>query len=151
VAGQGKIVTAPLVTVQASSGFDEAAFERWWHAADALGSEARAAKAARILVLAEALGAQVGDDAWARLLSAPPPAPAAVTMPSPGLMTGLKRAAAAGRVGETVLIALAALGTERPSKLDIRVLAPVVRALRAVGLDEPARKLAVEAIFDRNA
>lgn len=151
VAGQGKIVTAPLVTVQASSGFDEAAFERWWNAADALGSEARAAKAARILVLAEALGAQVGDDAWARLLSAPSPAPAAVTMPSPGLMTGLKRAAAAGRVGETVLIVLAALGTERPSKLDIRVLAPVVRALRAVGLDEPARKLAVEAIFDRNA
>jgi hypothetical protein len=150
-AGPGGIVTAPLVTVKSSEGFDEAAFEHWWKGAEALGAEVRAAKAARILALADALGAQVGDEAWARLLAAPAPAPAAVTMPSPGLMAGLRRAAAGGRVGETVLIALTALGTERPSMLDVRVLAPVVQALRSVGLDEPARKLAIEAIFDDRA
>jgi hypothetical protein len=150
-AGPGGIVTAPLVSVRASEGFDDDAFERWWNAAGALGTEARTAKAARILALAEALGAQVGDGAWVRLMAAPTPAPAAVAMPSPGLMAGLKRAAAGGRVGETVLIALTALGTERPSTLDIRVLAPIVQALRKVGLDEPARKLAVEAIFDDHA
>jgi hypothetical protein len=147
-AGPGGIVTAPLVTVRSPEGFDETAFERWWNAAEGLGAEVRSARAARILTLAEALGVQVGDGAWARLLAAPAPAPAAVTMPSPGLMAGLKRAAAGGRVGETVLIALTVLGTERPSKLDIRILAPIVQALRLVGLDEPARKLAVEAVFD---
>ncbi|MGE0652516.1 MAG: hypothetical protein AB7P12_12315 [Alphaproteobacteria bacterium] len=150
-AGPGGIVTAPLVTVKSSEGFDEAAFERWWKAAEAFGAEVRAAKAARILALVDALGAQVGDEAWARLLAAPAPAPVAVTMPPSGLMAGLRRAAAGGRVGETVLIALTVLGTERPSVLDVRVLAPVVQALRLVGLDESARRLAVEAIFDDRA
>ncbi len=126
--------------------FDMAAFDRWWQAAAVLGSDVRAQRAARLLALSEALGARVGDDAWARLITAPAPGP--VTLPSPGLMAGLDHAAAAGRVGETVLLALKALGTDAPSKVDIRVLAPVVRALKSVSFDIPARQLVVESLFD---
>lgn len=126
--------------------FDMAAFDRWWQAATVLGSDVRAQRAARLLALSEALGARVGDDAWARLITAPAPGP--VTLPSPGLMAGIDRAAAAGRVGETVLLVLKALGTDAPSKVDIRVLAPVVRALKSVSFDIPARQLVVESLFD---
>lgn len=124
---------------------DAAGFDAWWTAAAPLGDELRARLAVRLLSLAEALGAQVGDAPWAKLVTAP--AAPTTGLPSAGLMAGLKRAGAAGRVGETALLALAALGAETPAKTDIRVLAPVVRALREAGLEEPARRLAVEAVF----
>ncbi|MFM2129444.1 MAG: hypothetical protein RL477_990 [Pseudomonadota bacterium] len=125
---------------------DGAAFERWWLAAQVLGEETRARRATRILSLVEALGAGVPESAWEKLVTATATAPGA--LPAPGLMAGLRRAAQAGRIGETVLLALSALGAESLAKTDIRVLAPVVRALREAGLEEPARRLAVETVFD---
>ena len=136
---------APREPVPAPA-LDAQAFERWWQAASVLGNDERGRRATRILALAEALGAKIDDGFWARLVtvSAVPQA----TLPSAGLMNGLKRAAAAGRIGETVLLALSALGADHPAKTDIRVLAPVVRALREAGLQEPARRLAVESVFE---
>lgn len=145
IQGQGASTPIMADAVASARVLDAAAFERWWKAAVAYGEEVRIRRAIRILSLAEALGATVPDASWALLVHAPS-APA--VLPSPGLMAGLKRAAAAGRVGETVLLALAALGTENPAKIDIRVLAPVVRALREAGLEEPAHRLAVEAVYD---
>jgi hypothetical protein len=125
---------------------DAQAFELWWKAAAVLGNDERARRATRILSLAEALGARIDDGLWARLVTAPGAAQA--KLPSAGLMNGLRRAAAARRIGETVLLALSALGADHPAKTDIRVLAPVVRALREAGLQEPARRLAVESVFE---
>jgi hypothetical protein len=98
-----------------------------------------------LLSTLEALGARVGDAPWAPLVSV---SGAQATLPSPGLMAALSRTAQAGRVGETVLLALTALGDTPPGKLDTRVLVPVMRALRAVGLGDSARALALEAVFD---
>ncbi len=137
-----KSLAAPDV---GADGFDEKAYMAWWQAMDVIGGEARASRAVLILSALEALGARVGDAPWAALISV---SGTQATLPSPGLMATLSRAAAAGRVGETVLLALTALGDTPPGKLDSRVLVPVMRALRAVGLGDSARALALEAVFD---
>ena len=57
----------------------------------------------------------------------------------------LRAAAADGRVGETVLVSLVMLGESGPGGTEVSVLADIVSALRAVGLEAEARGLAVEA------
>ncbi|MFT5538725.1 MAG: hypothetical protein ACI82H_000238 [Alphaproteobacteria bacterium] len=131
-----------------SQGFDIAGFNRWWQGAVALGGEQRSARAARILVLMEALGASVPGEVWSRLVVIGRETP---SLPPVGLMAQLKRAAAAGHIGETVLLALTALGADTPGQTDVRVLGPVVRALHAIGLTDAARGLAVEAIFEAHS
>ncbi|MCZ6523585.1 MAG: hypothetical protein O7A68_06935 [Alphaproteobacteria bacterium] len=70
-------------------------------------------------------------------------------MPSPALWRGLENAAAAGRVGETVLLALLTLGDLGPGGADPLALRAVIAALSAVGLDEHARAIALEAALVR--
>ena len=70
-------------------------------------------------------------------------------MPSPALWLGLENAAAAGRVGETVLLALLALGDLGPGGADPLALRAVIAALSKVGLDEHARAIALEAALVR--
>jgi hypothetical protein len=147
--GAETIKIQPLKPAETGSeGFDIAGFNRWWQGNAVLGEEQRAARASRILVLMEALGAPVPDEAWSRLVGVGRETP---SLPPVGLMTRLKRAAAAGHIGETVLLALTALGSDTPGRTDVRVLGPVVRALHAVGLTDAARRLAVEAVFDAHS
>ncbi|HZH25908.1 MAG TPA: hypothetical protein VEY95_01885 [Azospirillaceae bacterium] len=61
----------------------------------------------------------------------------------------LEAAARAGRLGETVLLSLAALGDAGPRGAPAAVSAAVVRALRAVGLEDEARAIAREAMLAR--
>jgi hypothetical protein len=49
------------------------------------------------------------------------------------------------RVGEIVLLSLLAIGDVGPAKIEVGVLSTVLRALLAVGLDQDARALAIEA------
>ena len=67
--------------------------------------------------------------------------------PSPALWRGLRRAAAAGAVGETVLMALLALGEPGPAGANATTLGAVVEALGAGGLEAEARALALEAVL----
>ena len=138
------IAGAPLTASEPAAGFDAAMFGRWWKAMDSAGDEVRFDRAARLLALMQALGAKVDDDAWAKLVGAPS-VPA--DLPPLGLVEGLQRAAMAGRTGETVLLALTALGAEAPAKADPRRIVPVVRALVEVGQEEAARSLAIESGF----
>lgn len=62
--------------------------------------------------------------------------------PANALLRDLERAAADGRVGDTVLLA-AYLLDGRPEAADPQTLAACLRALRQVGLDRDARALAV--------
>ena len=57
--------------------------------------------------------------------------------------------ACSGRGGETVLLALLALGEAGPARADPLVLAAVLPALSAVGLEREARALAIEAAIAR--
>lgn len=70
---------------------------------------------------------------------------ASVTMPRPQIWNGLALAAENGRVGETVLLSLVALGEDGSSQASPVLLAQVIKSLVTVGLEQDARRLAVEA------
>jgi hypothetical protein len=61
----------------------------------------------------------------------------------------MKHAAAQNRRGETVLLALLALGPGGPATATADTLSEVAAALRAVRLEKDARRLALEAALAR--
>ena len=65
--------------------------------------------------------------------------------PSPHIWNGLDNAANNQRIGETVLMALIALGEEGPAGASPIVLSHVMTTLVRIGLEEEARRFAVEA------
>jgi hypothetical protein len=69
----------------------------------------------------------------------------------PGLALALRNAAAARRIGETVLFALIAIGDRGPGLSDPGALTEALTALRRIGLDAEARDLAIEAAIANGA
>ncbi len=69
----------------------------------------------------------------------------------PGLGLALRNAAAARRIGETVLFALIALGDRGPALSDPGTLAEALLALRRIGLEGDVRALAIEAAIANGA
>ncbi len=103
--------------------------------------------AALEIVLLDALGLQMPASVWdALLVSGGLPggevAPVAVSQ-------RLKLASGQKRVGETVLLVLAALSKDGPAKAHPQTLSETVKALRIVGLEQEARRLAAEALMAR--
>ena len=100
-------------------------------------------RSALLFNLLEALGDEVPDRRWESLLAGPPQRTTVV--PRPVFWRTLRNAAQRSRVGETVLLALTTLGLAGPTQADPTVLRTVIESLRAVGLGEEARALAIEA------
>ena len=101
------------------------------------------ARSALLFNLLEALGETVPDRQWESLLGGPPQRTTVV--PRPVFWRGLRNAASQGRIGETVLLALTALGQGGPTQADPTLLRTVIESLRAVGLSAEARAIAIEA------
>lgn len=97
-------------------------------------------RAAGLLALLAGVGHDVPDAVRTRVGADAVPPPA-----DPALLDGLAAAAAAGRVGETVLTGLVLLGPAGPAGAPPAVTGRVVAALRAAGLPAEARALAREA------
>ncbi len=100
------------------------------------------------LAILDAFGEPVSSDLWAAALDVG-------QTPRSGFSNAvieknLKLAAEAGLVGETVALSLAAIGTEGPGKASTETLIAVVNALKTIGLEEEARKIALEAAVSRN-
>ncbi len=132
--------------VSDSQPWDNERFGTWLTAERArVDGEAKLAneRAARFLGLAAALGKPVTSAAWQPLYGAAEPEPAA--MPSIALWHGLNEAAAAGRRGECLLLALAAVGSGGLQNTNPIAVEAVIDGLRQVGLDKEARRLAIEA------
>ncbi|KAF0119146.1 MAG: antifreeze glycopeptide polyprotein precursor [Rhodospirillaceae bacterium] len=98
-----------------------------------------------LTILLDAAGPPIGTEDWMRLVE-DGFGPREVRLPDVSVWLGLARAAEGGRVGETVLFALLALGGDTPAMVDPLVLHHVMTALRKVGLVEEARSLAMEAL-----
>lgn len=113
----------------------------WWQRRDG-GDEARR-RAALLYTLLEALGDDLPEDLWEALLDGPQRT--MVAMPRPALWQRLAAAADGGRVGETVLLSLLALGEGGPAAANPVILRRVLVGLRSVGLEAEARAIAVEA------
>lgn len=103
------------------------------------------ARLLRVLMLLDALGRPLDDGVWSEQLAEQALPDAAVR--DPALWRQLVMAAGAGRIGETVQASLALLGEAVPAELDPVTLATVVGSLRRVGLEQPARQLAIEAVI----
>ena len=115
----------------------------WWRSEQVVSAEERISKASLLFAVLEGLDYSITDAQWQRLL-APPLTASDTDTPSLALMRDLEDASKDKRVGETVMLALIALGKDPLKSTSPTVLNGVVRALRAVKLEPEARALALE-------
>jgi len=100
-------------------------------------------RAVALLSALQGLGVDVGTEVWNKLAAAT--APSLGRRPNAATMQALRSAAHAGRLGETVLLALIALDGQSPAALEADALANVLDSLVRVDLEADARALAIEA------
>lgn len=102
------------------------------------------ASAARDVAILAALGAPVDGTVQRFVLANPPSGGARADI---GAMLALGSAVERGATAEAALLAVAAAGEAGPARLDAESLERIIRALRGAGLEEDARRVAVEAIL----
>lgn len=119
--------------------------QNWWKALQAWEAPERFALAQRYYTLLQALNYPLPEVAWEALYEGPLRETAPVA--TPALRFALSRASTEGRVGETVLLALLALGPGGPAKAGAVTLGDVVSALSNVGLSDDAHAVAREAML----
>ncbi len=93
--------------------------------------------------LFEAMGERMRDEDWLALLVSVSRAPAMAA--DPAYLRQFRRAASAGRRGETVLLALLLLGQGGVADAGPDLISEIIIGLRLVKLEEEARRLALEA------
>jgi hypothetical protein len=134
-------VYARIAGVGPPLAWDAASVQKWREAQT--GSNPGSDPAARLFAIFEGLGEPIGGS-WSMIgqnanLATPAGAP------DPALWFNLGDAAAKRRIGETVLLALYALGEAGPGGANPIMLSRSISALRMIGLDAEARALAIEA------
>jgi hypothetical protein len=135
----------PAAAAAAAPPFEDVMFDRWRKVQAGLAGEVTAQRrAAMLLGLLDALGAQVPQQAWIESAGA---VREMAALPPPGLIQALDDAARGPRLGETILLVLAVLGPDEPEKLHPSVAGAAVRALVAAGLPAEARALALQVVF----
>ncbi|MCM8735055.1 hypothetical protein M5E06_12750 [Azospirillum sp. A1-3] len=98
------------------------------------------------LALLQATGVAIPDDAWMKATDGTGPPSGSDAGVDPALWQRLGDAAAGGRIGETVAVALLLMGEAGPAALPPVVTARVAANLKAVGLEPDARALVREAM-----
>lgn len=120
------------------------ALTAWWRGIAALDGNQVQELGGPVLSMFDAVGLAVPEPVWEQFTQMA--GPVLAQRPSVGVLRGLRVAAQGGRVGETVLFALVALGDRHPAEVDSAVLADIVAALLVVGLKQDAQALALEAL-----
>jgi hypothetical protein len=131
-------VYARIAGVGEPLSWDQASLEAWRQSAGG------SAGAQRLLAIFEGLGEPMGGG-WQMIGQGSAAGPGSAKAADPALLFNLGDAAAAHRIGETVLLSLYALGPEGPAGCNPLSLARVIAALRQIGLDSEARAIALEA------
>ncbi len=137
----------PLLVVGSAAGavpLSADILDLWWQSRESLPQATSADQAKILYALFEALGHSIPDNFWPDLMGGNQPA--ATDMPSLPVWRGLLKAASDGHQGETVVYALATLAEGGAARSAPAVLSSVVGALKKVGLDGPARAIALEAM-----
>lgn len=133
----------PMVRLAGSpeaAAWKESDLQAWWEATQ--DAERPRGQAATLFALLAATGDLVPPTMWEALIDASERT--TIAMPTPALWFKLESAARAGRVGETVLIALLALGEGGTVQTDPIIAAKVLEALGTVGLKDDVRAMALE-------
>ena len=136
-----------LADAQAAASRDPDRARSWWLSLPAPKTAGEFASRALLYTLFDALGDSPPQAAWDPLLEAP--LTVASYRPSAAVLHALRDAAANGRRGETVLLALVSLGEPGIGGADTAVLHEALLSLRRVGLDAEARAIALEAAVAR--
>ena len=149
---EAKVEVAKLLPIARLAGVEDerpwtpALLSEWWVAVkDEEGSRERAAL---LFTLIESVGDVVPDPLWTVLIGGFERAP--VVMPNPAIWDRLEVSAVSGRLGETVLLALLAIGASGPGEVNPIVLRRVLASLATLGLDKDIRALAIEAVVTAN-
>lgn len=98
------------------------------------------------LALLQAIGVAIPDEAWMKATDGAGPPSGSDAGVDPALWQRLGDAAAGGRIGETVAVALLLMGEAGPAALPPVVTARVAANLKAIGLEPDARALVREAM-----
>ena len=138
VAGLASATAAP---------WDNTQFAIWWESQGEAPEAVSRARAELLLGLLTALDREAPTEALLLLLDGPPTV--WIKTPPSALLRQLDIASGAGRVGETVLLALIALDSSESGAPGPMTVSAVVAALYRVGLADDARALAVEAVLSR--
>ena len=99
----------------------------------------------RTATVLDALDIQVPIPLWE--LASRTPQPATGHLPATGVLSALAESAKQQEFGRTVLLTMEALGPDGADGAHMIALGDAIRALRRAGLDQDARKLALEALF----
>ncbi|MBI3503275.1 MAG: hypothetical protein HY059_00425 [Proteobacteria bacterium] len=135
---------ATLGGLQWDGARDPVRLDAWRQAQEHADARTAPARAALGVTLLTGLGILPAGGAVIALTQAPFER-LAVPMPSPVLWAGLHEAAIAGRPAEAALLAVHLLGAEGAAGASPYTLLAVLDGLRAVGFEETARRLALEA------
>lgn len=137
----------PLAILAANSGdipWSDSILNLWWNGQMVLSPENRDAKATLFYALAEAFGYTVADDKWAELITENH-TEGVQSIPL-AVWREMIRAVGENKPAEAVLLSLIALGEDGPGSIDASGLSAIIRLLRSVGLEQEARKVAIEAL-----
>lgn len=108
------------------------------------GGASGARAAARDVAILAALGAPVNGSVQRFILAN---APQGGARADAGALVALSAAAERGAIGEGALLAVLAAGEAGPARLDAESVAQIIHALRALRLEDDARRIAAEAIL----
>jgi len=131
-----------------SEAADDAPYQRGalaaWRKATADGTPDQVGRRTEVVFgLLDAMGHEVGDEAWLSLMDDRTEITA--TVPHPALWQVMRISAEKLRLGETVMLGLISLGPEGPGAAEPTNLYRVIASLRLIGLEDEARALAIEA------
>ncbi|CAO3352486.1 hypothetical protein [Azospirillum melinis] len=136
----------PLAVVATGQGRDPGALTAWLDEALRGADTLARNRIAGQLALLQATGVAIPDEAWMTATDGAGPPSGSEAGVDPALWQRLGDAAAGGRIGETVAVALILLGEAGPATLPPVVTARVAANLKAVGLEPDARALVREAM-----
>ena len=121
--------------------------EDWRAALAAVAPESSKARVKDGMALLDIAGHQFEPAQWTAALSGFETV--STRLPDYAYRAALRRAAAAGRLAETILLSSIVAGRDGLATLDVSLLAEVVDALRKVGLEKDAHALVLEAAVRR--
>jgi hypothetical protein len=99
----------------------------------------------RLATVLDALDIDVPIALWDAANRAPQPAGG--YLPETGVLADLAQSAKRGEAGRTILLVMRSLGADGPERANLLALGDAIRALKRVGLENDARRLAFEALL----
>lgn len=137
----------PLAIIANGSGpipWSDSILTLWWNGQMVLSPENRESKAALFYAIAEAFDHQVSEEKWEDLITES--RSENVQAIPIAVWRDLIRSIGENKQGQSLVLALIAMGQKGPGALDPTGISTIIRTLRSFGMEQEARKVAIEAL-----